>query len=476
MAGKTTTESAGDDFFISKIPPQNVEAEQALLGSLLMAQKRKDEILEACEKLRPEHFYREANGRIYEAALTLLRGGIEVDVVTLKSELEKRQTLEHSGGVLYLMQLAEFVPTAANLKHYRDLVLEDARLRRLIEIANEVAGMAYARGESQEILGQLETVVRDIREGTASGRGDVRILRDVIAEEMDRIDKRYHDKLNGVPDLGIMTEIEELDELLTGMKDGEVHVLAARPAQGKSALAMTVARAGARQGSVFFASLEMSEGQLGQRILAGEARLDSYALRVGALEQSDWEELGKAMESLWDVPIYLATCSGLKPSMLTSRAKRIKGLRLVVVDYFQLMQGDAPNGDRRVMLEEISRALKAMALELNVPVLVLCQLSREVEKRADKRPMLSDLREAAIENEADAVWGLYRPSYYAKEPIDTNKPDKVEIIILKNRMGPVGTANSGFIAAQTRFETWVETPDFPTTEGYAHGDVPHWAQ
>lgn len=437
----------------------------ATLGSIIIGGNRKETILEMVANLKPEEFYREANGRIFDAAMHLLRRGIEVDVVTLSEELSKRAQLDECGGILYLMQLAEYVPTPSSLAHYRKIVQEKATLRKIIEFASEAAGLAYAQEESDDILTKLESVMRDTREGKSTGKGAVRLLRDIVADEMDMIDERYHNRLSGTQNLGIMTGLTDLDMYLTGAKPGQLIVIAARPSNGKSALAATIVRAAGEQGGVLFASLEMSESELAQRFLSGEAEIDSYALKTGALENEDWQALQRAMNQMYDLPIYVSVCPSAQVAMLASRAKRIKNLGCVVVDYFQLMQGDGSKGDRRVLLEQISRDLKSMAVELDVPVFVLSQLSREVDKREDKRPQLSDLREAAIENEADAVLFIYRPFYYMKDKTGFNpmKPDKAEIIVAKNRNGPLGTAIAGFIAAQTKFVDWEDPLDFPST-------------
>lgn len=442
-----------------RLAPHDIEAEMAALGSMILGGSRT--VAHIASKLVAADFYREAHGRIFEAMMHLHGKGEPVDVVTVKDELARRGALEQAGGYLYLIGLSEFVPTPANIEHYGKIVAEKSYRRALIDQASEVAALAYGDAGIPDLKVEAEKLAR--MKATSSGtRHKVSLLRDVLAEEFEQIDERFHLRRAGTQPQGIFTGLTELDGLLTGLKAGELHLVAARPGNGKSALAVTCAMEAAKRGPVLFVSLEMTRAQLAQRILAGESRVDSYAIRNGALDDREWQELSGALSRLWDLPFYVATVPAVRPSELRARCADVEGLSLVVVDYLQLMGSDERGGRREEDLAAISRALKELALELEIPVLALAQLNREVEKRPDKRPMLSDLRESgALEQDADCVWMLYRASYYAQEPADARLPDPTEVLIRKNRMGPIGVARVGFIAAETRFVNLATGGDTP---------------
>jgi replicative DNA helicase len=430
----------------------------AVLGSMLLGSS--DAVSSMRGVLAASDFYREAHGRIFEAMMHLSGKGEPVDIVTLKDELSRRGALDSSGGVDYLIVLSDYVPTTANIVYYAEIIADKSARRQMISLASEVAAMAYSEAET-------ETMAVHARKLTTIGsrpstRQKVSLLRDVLSEEFDQVNDRYHALQRGEVTQGVLTGLSELDELLTGLKPGELHLVAARPGNGKSALAVTCSMAAAKYGGVLFASLEMSKSQLAQRILSGESKVDSHAIRTGALVDAEWGQIQNALSNLWDLPLYIATVPALKPSELYNYCRDITGLRLLVVDYLQLMGSDETAFKREEMLSTISRTLKQIALELEIPVMALAQLNREVEKRENKRPMLSDIRESgALEQDADAVWMLYRASYYADQPADAREADETEIIIRKNRQGPIGTAKVGFIAAETRFVNLANREDSP---------------
>lgn len=430
----------------------------SVLGALLLGDRRALDGLVGV--LCAADFYREAHSTIFEAMMHLHGKGQPVDVITVKGEMERRQAMEQCGGWEYLLQLSEFTPTTANVGHYAAIVADKSQRRRMIELATEVAAMAYSEADTDDLKAHAQKLTKI--GGRASTRQKVSLLRDVLAEEFDQIGERFELRRSGQASGGLLTGLSALDELLTGLKPGELHLIAARPGNGKSALAVTCAMSAAQEGSVLFASLEMSRPQLAQRILAGESKVDSHAIRTGALEAGEWREIERALSALWELPLYIATVPAMRLSELMVACREVPDLRLVVVDYLQLMGSDERGGRREEDLATISRALKQLALEFEIPVIALAQLNREVEKRPDKRPILSDLRESgALEQDADAVWMLYRASYYANQPSDAHAADPTEILIRKNRMGPVGVAKVGFIAAETRFVNLSQREDSP---------------
>jgi replicative DNA helicase len=452
---------------LERIPPHNIEAEMAVLGALLLGDRRAVE--KSSEILTRDDFYREAHGRIFDAMMALAEKDEPVDIITLRNELGTRGTLDAVGGISYLMQLGDFVPTAANLTYYAKIVSEKALLRRLIETSGEIAGMAY--GEVDDVDQLVDHAERSIFQVARKRRNEgFAALKPLLTETFEKIDTLYHER--GVT-TGVDTGFNDLNYMTSGFQPGDLIIVAARPSMGKTALTLTVGQNAALKGStVAVFSLEMSKESLVQRMICSEARVDAHRLRTGYLQEDDWSRLAQSVNRLWECPLYIDDTSDVSSLEMRARCRRLRaeagGLDLVIVDYLQLMRGSARSAENRNQeISEIARGLKSLARELEVPVVALSQLSRSVERREDKRPMLSDLRESgSIEAEADLVMFIYRPSYYArKEAISADDADKepedsaggmdgeeAEIIIAKQRNGPVGTVKLAFLPKYARFE------------------------
>lgn len=450
-----------------RIPPHNIDAEMAVLGAMLLGDRNAVE--KATELLQRDDFYREANARIFDAMVGLAEKDEPIDIVTLKDELTVRGLYESVGGANYLMAVGDFVPTAANVAHYARIVSEKALLRRLIEASSEVAGLAY--GEVDDVDRLVDHAERAIFNVARRRRNDgFSALRPLLTETFDKIDTLYHEK--GVT-TGVDSGFEDLNYMTSGFQPGDLVIVAARPSMGKTALTLTIGQNAALKGStVALFSLEMSKESLVQRMICSEARVDAHRLRTGYLQEDDWSRLAGSVNRLWDCPIYIDDATDVSALEMRARCRRLRaeagGLDMVIVDYLQLMRGSARNSENRNQeISEIARGLKSLARELEVPVIALSQLSRSVERREDKRPMLSDLRESgSIEAEADLVMFIYRPSYYArKEAVsaeDADRPEtdatgipdgeEAEIIIAKQRNGPVGTVKLAFLPKYARFE------------------------
>lgn len=449
----------------------------AVLGSMLLGGRNAIERI--TDTLDKQDFYREAHGRIYEAMIALVDKDEPVDTVTLKDELTRRGILEQCGGYLYLMQLAEYVPTPANIAYYGKIVAEKGVLRRLIETASEIAGLAY--GESEEVdtlVDQAERAIFNVaRKRKSEGFTP---LRPLLSDVFEQIDVAYHDK--GVVS-GIDTGFSDLNYITSGLKRGDLIIVAARPSMGKTALTMNIGQNAAGKGSVVATfSLEMSKESLVQRMMCTEAKVNAHKLRTGFLQDEEWSRLSEAVNRLWDAPLFIDDTTDMSALEMRARCRRLKAeqgaLDLVIVDYLQLMRGSSRNSENRNQeITEIARGLKSLARELDVPVIALSQLSRSVERREDKRPMLSDLRESgAIEAEADLVAFIYRPAYYArKEAVSQEGEEKAEqegndhegeeaeVIIAKQRNGPTGTVKLAFLAKYACFQNLAhnfEGPDF----------------
>ncbi|MBX6351328.1 MAG: replicative DNA helicase [Clostridia bacterium] len=439
-----------------RLPPQNVEAEQSVLGAMLISPEA---VVRAAEVLDADDFYREGHRHVFRAILALYERNEPADVVTVGDELERRRLLEEVGGRAYLAELANAVPTAANVEHYARIVEEKAVLRNLIQSSSEIARRAFEGGEdADELLDFAEerifSLTRDRRVKTYAP------IREVLVDTFDHIQRMY-EKKDGVT--GTPTGFRGLDELTSGLHPSELVVLAARPSQGKTALALNVAAHVAIEHSVPVAifSLEMSREQVAQRMLCSEARVSSYRLRSGQLHTQDWDRLSHALGRLGDAPIFIDDSPNITVMELRARARRLKAeedIGLVVVDYLQLMRTRGRVESRQQEISEISRSLKALARELEVPVLALSQLSRAVEQREGRRPQLSDLRESgAIEQDADVVLFIYHDPEKAerKETISyggaRSVVSTVELILAKQRNGPVGSVELVFFHDWTRF-------------------------
>lgn len=439
-----------------RVPPQNIEAEQAVLGAMLID---KEAIAKATEVLSADDFYREAHRVIFSAMLELYNKNEAVDMVTVTEILKRDNKLEDIGGIAYITSLANVVLTAANVKYHAEIVAEKSVLRQLVRVSTEIAAMGYEANEDVGTL--LDTAESRILEiSNRKKKNDFTAINDILMDSVQSIESLLQNKggLTGLP-----SGFADLDKLTSGLHPSDFIILAARPSMGKTALALNIVQnvalrahkvIGGEPRSVAFFSLEMSKEQLVNRMLCAEAGIDSQRLRVGEMRDEDWTHLWDACDTMSRAKIYIDDTAGITAMDMRSRARRLKaehGLDLIVVDYLQLMQGSGKrnnSGDRQQEVSEISRSLKALARELDVPVLALSQLSRSVESRQVKRPMLSDLRESgSLEQDADIVAFLYREDYY--NPETENK--HTELIIAKHRNGPVDTVNLFFQKQFTKF-------------------------
>lgn len=434
----------------AKMPPQNLQAEASLLGSLMLD---KDAIIKVADVVHGDDFYAAKNKLIFDAILALYEKRDPLDVVTLSNKLETMGELENIGGATYLTSLVNGVPSAAHVENYAKIVAQKATLRRLISAANDIGSMAYDEDKPLDgLLDNAEQRLFDVSQKHL--KQNFTSMKEVLAESFDRLDSLHKDKgkLRGLP-----TGFRQLDNVLAGLQKSDLIILAARPAMGKSTFALNIAQNIAiKQGvPVGVFSLEMSKEQLVDRLLAAEAGIDSWRLRTGNLEDKDFEKLNKAMGVLAEAPIYFDDSGMLNVMEMRTKARRLQSehdLGLIVIDYLQLMSGRNNGGENRVQeISEISRGLKGLARELNIPVLALSQLSRAVESRSPQIPQLSDLRESgSIEQDADVVMFIYRDEYY--HPQDTEKPNTAEIIIAKHRNGPTGHVDLYFNAEEMRFK------------------------
>lgn len=417
------------------VPPQNVNAEASLLGSILLDA---DVISDVAASLQPVDFYEERHQFIYESMLALYEAHRPIDLLTLSNHLEKRKMLDKAGGSSYLTKLTNDVPTASHAQEYASIVEEKATRRRLIKAASEITKRGYDENSRvNELLSQSEADLFSVTD--RSIKHDIYSLETILSEGFDRLDELHKDKskLRGVP-----TGFSNLDNMLAGLQPSDLVILAARPSMGKSTLAMNIAHNVAlkEQQAVLVFSLEMSKEQLVDRLLAAEAGVDAWNIRTGNLNDSDFERLGEAMGSLSEAPIFIDDTPVLSVLEMRTKARREhhkRPLGLIVVDYLQLMSSPVRAGESRVQeISEISRGLKAIARELNVPVLALSQLSRSVEQRSPQIPQLADLRESgSIEQDADVVMFIYREDYYNPE---TDRQHITDVFIKKHRNGPTG--------------------------------------
>ena len=433
----------------NRMPPQNIEAEKAVLGAMLI---KKDAIIEVQEILRPEDFYREAHKVAYEAMLKLTDNEEAVDIVTLTEELRKEEQLERVGGVRFVTDIANTVPTAANISYHAKIVKEKAELRRLIDAATAIAAAAYEdTDEVANIMDDAEKRILAVAAGQSTDGFEP--MKTILLRTFDRINDLYDSKGNIT---GISTGFKDLDNLTSGLQPSDLVLVAARPSMGKTAFTLNMASyIGLHNlGTVAFFSLEMSKEQLMQRMLCSEGGIDAQRLRTGQLEDEEWTRLVETANRLNNAPIFIDDTADITVMEMRSKARRLKaehGLSVIFIDYLQLMQGrpSKNNDNRQQEISEISRSLKALARELNVPVIALSQLSRSVESRQVKRPMLSDLRESgSLEQDADIVMFLYREDYYDK---DTEAKNITEVIIAKHRNGPVDTIKLFFQKEFTKF-------------------------
>lgn len=433
---------------IGKVPPHDIEAEQAILGCMLTD---KDAVISAIEVLKEESFYREDNRAIFSAILSLYSRNEPVDIITVKAELVEEGNFERVGGLEYLAELPERVPTTANVEKYIKIVDEKATLRSLIQTSNELISLGYDESEDVDnIMDMAEKKVFDLSQ-KKSAKG-YSALKDVLVGSFAELEKLYNQKGNVT---GITTGFIDLDNKTAGLHNSDLIIIAARPAMGKSAFAINLATNAAVKAHVpaVIFNLEMSKEQVGNRILCSEAMVDSNKIRTGQIEDEDWMKLATTLGELSEAPIYIDDTPGISIMEIRAKCRKLKlekNIGLIVIDYLQLIQGTGKkNASREQEISEISRSLKILAKELNVPVIALSQLSRTAERRDDKRPMLSDLRESgAIEQDADIVIFLYRDDYYNE---DTEKKNVAEVILAKHRGGSTGTVELAWMPSYTKF-------------------------
>lgn len=432
---------------IGRIPPQNIEAEQSVIGSMLLD---KDAIPNIAEILKSEDFYREDHREIYDVIMDLFDKGDAIDLITVSDMLKQRGTLESVGGLDYLTNVATSVPTTANSRHYAKIVEEKSLLRKLIRASSEIVDMGYeASEEAAVVLDRAEKSIFDILQ-KRSTQGFIPI-KDALLDTYNRLEELYNSKsfITGIP-----SGFTDLDHKTAGFQGSDLVLIAARPAMGKTAFALNIAQYAAvvKKVPVAIFSLEMSKEQLVSRMLCSEAMVDSQKIRTGRLDDEDWQKLARATGPLSEAPVFIDDTPGASVMEIRAKCRRLKlekGLGLVVIDYLQLMQGRGKTENRQQEISEISRSLKILAKEINVPVIALSQLSRAPEQRTDHRPIMSDLRESgAIEQDADIVMFLYRDDYYNE---DSEKQNVAEVIISKHRNGSTGTVELRWFGEYTKF-------------------------
>lgn len=436
------------DSMLERVPPHNHEAEQSVLGAIFLDP---DALITASEILMADDFYRTAHQKIFETMLSLNDRGKSIDVVMVTEELAAKKELEDVGGLAYLGELANAVPTAANIAQYAKIVEEKSLLRRLIKTATKIVEDGYTREDEVEaLLSEAEKKMMEV--ASRKTASDFKHVKDVLVQTYDNIEQLMFREgdVTGIP-----TGFRDLDKITAGFQRNDLIIVAARPSVGKTAFALNVAQSvavKARENVAIF-SLEMGADQLVMRMLCAEGNIDAQVLRTGALEEEDWRKLTMAMGSLSNSGIYIDDTPGVRVNEIRAKCRRLaqeQGLGMILIDYLQLIQGSGKPGENRQQeVSEISRSLKGLARELKVPVIALSQLSRGVEQRQDKRPMMSDLRESgSIEQDADIVAFLYRDDYYDKESESKNL---IEIIIAKQRNGPTGTVTLAFKKEYNKF-------------------------
>ncbi len=437
-----------EEALIRRIQPHSIEAEQSVVGAMLMD---RDAIITAVEIIHADDFYDRRFGTVFEAMVELYTEGKPVDLVTLQERLREKKAPPEISGVEFLRELVAGVSISANARQYATIVYEKAMLRRLIKTSEGIADECYAAAEPLDaILEETEKRIFDLLKNRNGG--DFTPIRQIVLDTLERIEKASRNKsaITGIP-----TGFTDLDQKLSGLQPSDLVLVAARPSMGKTAFVLNIAQHVVLRKDYTTAifSLEMSKEQLVNRLFSMESRVDSMALRTGNLSDSDWEKLVESVGVIGNSKLIIDDTPGISVSELRSKCRKFKlefGLDLVIIDYLQLMSGSRRNSDNRQQeISEISRSLKALAREVGAPVIALSQLSRAVESRNDKRPMLSDLRESgAIEQDADVVMFIYRDDYYNK---DTENPNIAEIIIAKQRNGPTGTVNLVWLPDYTNF-------------------------
>lgn len=454
MANKVTRQA---DNSMLKLLPQSVEAEEAVLGAVLVNPQSLGRIVEF---INPESFYKPAHRIIYQTMLDLFRRNEPIDIVTVSECLRNDEKLEAVGGRAYINDLALNVVTTANVEFYAKIVQEKEIKRALINAGSEIVSMSYENEDTSVVLDNAQKLIFNI--AAQKDVGDMVPIADLIVSSYEQIESRYNNKDELV---GITTGFYDLDEVTSGLQKSDLIILAARPSMGKTAFALNLAQnvaMKAKKGVAIF-SLEMPKIQIAKRMLCAEAEVDTRRTNNGHVDLKDFQKLTEAMERLADARLYIDDTAGVTATDIKAKCRRLmleeKDLGLIVIDYLQLMEGGGNPNDRNQQISAISRSLKGLARELNVPIIALSQLSRGVEARTDKRPMLSDLRDSgAIEQDADIVMFIYRDEYYNKDEVE-NK-GKAELIIAKHRNGPVGTVNLLFQSNITKFKNQTKTTEF----------------
>ena len=448
---------AADSEFEGRVPPQAIDAERSVLAAMCLT---KEAIARAVERLDEHSFYRESNRRIWSAILALFERGEAVDLITLREELQRRDELESVGGATYLTDLFEYLPTAANVDYHAKIVAEKAILRHLIDSSTSIVEESYRGAESAAaILDRAQQRIFDI--SAARARQGFIPMKQVVMETFEIIQNLYDRKSHVT---GLESGFIDLDAKTAGFQKSDLIIVAGRPSMGKTSFCLNIAEHCAirRQTPVAFFSLEMSKEQVAQRMLCSQARVDGHRLRTGFLADSEWPALTRAASQLSEAPIYIDDSPSLSILEVRAKARRlateVPSLGLIIVDYLQLMRGGDDAENRQQEISRISQSLKSLAKELTVPVIALSQLSRAVEQRGgDRRPVLSDLRESgAIEQDADVVIFIYRPELY--NPDDEDVRGVAEVVIGKQRNGPIGNFKLAFVSSYARFENLAQVP------------------
>jgi replicative DNA helicase len=437
-----------DEAFIKKVQPNSPEAEKSVVGSMLMD---RDAIIEVADVLTKEDFYQNSNGILFEAMIELYKEGRPVDLITLQNKLKEKQVPESIQSLDYIRDLVGTVPTSANARQYADIVKEKSILRKLIKVTEKITADCYlGKEEFSSILEGTEKDVFHLLQN-ASGREDFVPIREVVMNTLDEIEEASKNKgrITGIP-----TGFTDLDYKLTGLHPSQLLIVAARPAMGKTAFVLNIAQHVAFRENIPVAvfSLEMSKEQLVTRMMSMEAMVDSQLIRTGELEDQDWEKLMESAAVIGHSPLIIDDTPGLTISEIRSKCRRYKqtqGIGLVIIDYLQLMAGNGRSESRQQEISEISRSLKALAREIDAPIIALSQLNRAVDSRTDHKPVLSDLRESgSIEQDADVIMFIYRDDYYNQ---DTDKKNLAEIIVAKQRSGSTGSIELAWLGQYTKF-------------------------
>ncbi|HYG55422.1 MAG TPA: replicative DNA helicase [Burkholderiales bacterium] len=461
VAQQQVRQETGDPQLLAlKVPPHSIEAEQSLLGALLLDNQAFDRV---ADLVSAEDFYRDDHRRIFRHVQKLIDAGKPADVVTVSESVEASEDKDKTGGPAYLGALAQNTPSALNIRRYAELVRERAVQRRLAQVATEIAEGALnpAGKEVGQLLDEAESKIFQIAESGARKDQGLLEIKPVLARVFERIDHLYH-RDNPSDVTGVPTGYVDLDKMTSGLQPGDLVIIAARPSMGKTALALNIAEHVAVDNGLPVAifSMEMSSTQLAMRMLGSIARVDQHKMRTGRLSDREWSELSEAMGKLHETPIYIDEAGALTALEVRARARRLKRqyskLGLIVIDYLQLMASTSQGENRATEISEISRSLKAMAKELDVPVIALSQLNRAVDQRPDRRPVMSDLRESgAIEQDADVILFIYREVVY-KPDLPEEQRALADVIIGKQRNGPIGPVKLTFLGQFTRFENYQE--------------------